>query len=108
MPAGTDGSPEMPEFNATGREVPPEVRQNSPSGIHVGSTWFVDTMEFGPTDPVKEDMWEDWNLGTRPVLGHTSAVREPSWWVARGMEDPWDGMPQRTLEDVLRIGRRRS
>ena len=102
----TDGFPELPEFNATGKEVPTEARIMSPSEVHVGSTWFVDTMEFGPTDPIKDDMFEDWNLGTRPVLGH--AVRQPSWWAARGMEDPWHGMPQRTLEDALRIGMRKS
>ena len=104
----TDGFPELPEFNATGKKVPSEARTMPPSEIHVGSTWFVDTMEFGPTDPIKDDMFEDWNLGTRPVLGHTSAVRESSWWAVRGMEDPWNGMPQRTLEDVHKIGMRRS
>jgi hypothetical protein len=108
MPRAHDGSPEMPEYNAVGKEVAPELRVAKPCDVDVGSTWFVDTMEFGPTHPIKDDMWEGWNLGTRPVLGHSSAVREASWWAARGMEDPWSGMPQRTLADALSIGMRRS
>ena len=56
---------------------------------------------YGPTDPIKEDMWEGWNLGTRPVLGPHTAVLQPSWWEARGITHFGD----RTLEDAWRIGR---
>ena len=71
-----DGLPMVPEYLASGREAPEEFREADASEISVGQAWckcsslslrlfpelkeaaaVVDTMEFGPTDPIKEDMW---------------------------------------------------
>ena len=83
----------------------------------------VDTMEFGPTDPIKEDMWcavlslplnrrasltdgrgahrEDWAF-SNDVSGQ--AVRQESFWDARGIAKPWEGMPKLTLNEAHTIG----
>ena len=85
-------------------QVPREFIEAPPSEITVSQAWFVDTQEHGPRHPIKADMWAGWNLGTRPVLGHTSAVHQPSWWEARGVANPWEGIPERTLEEAWEVG----
>lgn len=45
----------------------------------VMTPWHIDGMEWAAQQhPPREDMWEDWNLGTKPVVGNV--VDEPSWW----------------------------
>ena len=58
----SDGFPALPDFLATGKETPSEFLVAAPSEVKVGSTWFVDTMEFGPTHPIKDDMWSAFSL----------------------------------------------
>lgn len=50
----------------------------------VTTPWHVDGMEWVlATYPPREDMWAEWNLGRKPVVGNI--VDEPTWWEKYGM-----------------------
>ena len=47
--------------------------------------WIHDSNEWvHPALPPRPDIWADWNLGKRPVLGD-GVVDEPAWWEKYGL-----------------------
>lgn len=76
-------------------EISDELGDDPSDGMReVTNQWIMDSNEFVQSRrPVFDDMFEEWNLGRRPVEGNV--VAEPPWWEKYGLPIlPQDPVPR--------------